>query len=109
MQAAKERDRQLEQSIVDAANLAESKRRQAEAVGKLVDANAMKSKEAVAALVSQAVNAAAEKAEEVRNIIGAWSDASGNLRKSDANTALLALVRKSPVLKGHIQVFGPVP
>ena len=56
MQAAKERNQLLEQSIVDAANQAESKRRQVEAVGKMVDANAAKSREEVSALVSQAVN-----------------------------------------------------
>ena len=56
MQAAKERSQLLEQSIVDAANQAESKRRQVEAVGKMVDANAAKSREEVAMLVSQAVN-----------------------------------------------------
>ena len=106
MQAAKERNQQLEQSIVDAANQAESKRRQAEAVGKLIDASAAKSKEDVAALVSQAVNAAAEKAEEVQNIIGAWSDAPGNLEKSQANADLLALVRKSTVLRDISKYLG---
>ena len=106
MRAAKERNQQLEQSIVDAANQAESKHRQVEAVGKLIDAIAVKSKEDVAALVSQAVNAAAEKAEEVRNIIGAWSNAPGNLEKSQANADLLALVRKSTVLRDISKYLG---
>lgn len=106
MQAAKEHNQLLEQSIVDAANQAESKHRQVEAVGKLVDANAAKSREEVAALVSQAVNAATEKAQEVQNIIGAWSNDPGNLEKSEVNTDLLALVRKSPVLRDISKYLG---
>ena len=106
MRAMKGRDSGLEQSIVDAANKAESKRRQVEAVGKLVDANAAKSRNDVAELVSLAVTAAAEKADEVRNIIGAWSDDPGNLEKNEANADLLALVRKSQVLRDIAKYLG---
>lgn len=106
MQAMKERDQGLERSVVNAANQAESKRRQVEAVGRLVDAGAAKSKEAVAAVVSAAVNAAAEKAEEVQSIIGAWGDEPGNLEKSEANADLLALVRKSQVLRDISKYLG---
>ena len=106
MRGAKERNQMLEQSAVDAANQAESKRRQVEAVGKLVDANAAKSKDDVAAVVAAAVSAAAEKAEEVQNIIGAWSDEPGNLEKNEANAGLLALVRKSPVLRDISKYLG---
>ena len=106
MRAAKERDPLLERSIVDAANQAEGKRRQVEAVGKLVDASAAKSSEDVAGLVAGAVSAAAEKAQEVQAIIGAWGDEPGNLEKSEANAELLALVRKSPVLKDIAKYLG---
>ena len=106
MQATKERGQGLEQSVVEAANKAESKRRQVEAVGKLVDANAAKSRDDVAGLVSLAVSAAAEKAEEVRNIIGAWSDEPGNLERNEANAGLLALVRKSQVLRDISRYLG---
>ena len=106
MQAMKGRDQLLEQSVVDAANQAESKRRQVEAVGKLVDASAAKSKNAVAAVVAAAVGAAAEKAEEVQNIISAWSDAPGNLEKNEANAELLTLVRQSPVLRDISKYLG---
>ena len=102
----KGRDSGLEQSIVDAANKAESKRRQVEAVGKLVDAGAAKGKEAVAAAVAMAVSAAAEKAEEVQSIIGAWGNAPGNLEKNEANAGLLALVRQSPVLRDISRYLG---
>lgn len=106
MRNTRERNQLLEQSIVDAANKAESKRRQVEAVGKMVDASAAKNGEAVAALVAQAVSAAAEKAEEVQNIIGAWGDDPGNLEKNEVNAGLLALVRKSPVLKDISKYLG---
>ncbi len=106
MQAMKDCGQDLEQSVVDAANKVESKRRQVEAVGKLVDANAAKSRNDVAELVSLAVTAAAEKADEVRNIIGAWSDEPGNLEKNEANADLLALVRKSQVLRDIAKYLG---
>ena len=106
MRAAKERDPLLERSIVDAANQAEGKRRQVEAVGKLVDASAAKSSEDVAGLVAGAVSAAAEKAQEVQAIIGAWSDEPGNLEKTEANADLLTLVRKSPMLKDISKYLG---
>ena len=106
MRAAKEHDPLLERSIVDTANQAEGKRRQVEAVGKLVDTNAAKSSEDVAGLVAGAVSAAAEKAQEVQAIIGAWGDEPGNLEKSEANAELLALVRKSPVLKDISKYLG---
>lgn len=106
MRKCTEKNTQLEQSVVDAANKVEGKHRQVEAVGKLVDANAAASKGDVAALVSQSVNAAAEKAQEVQDIIGAWSDDPGNLEKSAANAELLALVRKSPVLKNIAKYLG---
>ena len=106
MQATKERSKQLEQAIVDAANQAESKRQQVEAVGKLIDANAAKNRDEAAALVDIVVSSAAEKAEEVRNIIGAWSDEPGNLEKNEANAELLALVRNSPVLRNISKYLG---
>ena len=99
MQRCKERDPQLEQSVVEAANRADSKQRQVEAVGKMIDAKAAKNKADLTASVVQAVSAAVEKAEEVRNIIGAWSDEPGKLEKNEVNTGLLDLVRQSGVLK----------
>ena len=106
MQRCKERDPQLEQSVVEAANRADSKQRQVEAVGKMIDAKAAKNKDDLTASVAQAVSAAVEKAEEVRNIIGAWSDEPGKLEKNGVNTGLLDLVRKSDVLKDISKYLG---
>ena len=106
MQKCKERDVQLERSIVDAANKADSKQRQVAAVTKMIDAGAAQHKDAMTALVAQAVSAAAERAEEVQNIIGAWSDAPGDLKKNEVNTELLDLVRKSKVLKNISKYLG---
>ncbi len=106
MQRCKERDAQLEQSIVDAANRVDSKHRQVAAVGKMIDTSAAQHKEDLTALVSQVVSAAAEKAEEIQNIIGAWSDEPGKLEKNEVNTDLLDLVRKSQVLKDISKYLG---
>ena len=106
MRRCKERDPQLEQSVVEAANRVDSKQRQAEAVGKMIDAKAAKNKADLTASVVQAVSAAAEKAEEVQNIIGAWSDEPGKLEKNEVNTGLLDLVRQSDVLKQISKYLG---
>ena len=53
-----------------------------------------------------AYEAAAEKAEEVQNIIGAWSDDPGKLEKNEVNTGLLDLGRQSDVLKQISKYLG---
>ncbi|MCI8399268.1 MAG: hypothetical protein HFF90_07695 [Oscillibacter sp.] len=98
--------KELEQSVIKVANQAESKRRQVEAVGKMIDASAAGNQEAISALVAQAVQSATEKAEEVQAIIGAWSDEPGNLERNEVNEELLAQVRKSDVLKSVAKYLG---
>ena len=82
----------------DAANQAESKTQQAEAVAKMVDVTARQNKAAISESVSAAVGAAAEKAKEVQTILGAWSDDAGTMEKNASNTELLQKVRHSPAL-----------
>ena len=106
MQRCKEPDAQLEQQVIAAANQAESKQRQIAAVSKMVDTNAAKNQEAISGVIAQAVHAAAEKAEEVQNIISAWGDDPGNLERNEVNTALLETVRKSAVLKDVAKYLG---
>ena len=106
MERCKEHDAQLEQSVVDAANRLDSKRRQVEAVGKMINTSAAQHKDDMNTLVSQAISAAVEKAEEVQSIIGAWSDEPGKLEKNEVNTGLLELVRKSQVLKDVSKYLG---
>ena len=57
----------LEQAVIDAANQAESKTQQAEAVAKMVDTTARQNKAAISESVSAAVDAATEKAKEVHS------------------------------------------
>ena len=97
---------ELEQAVIKAANQAESKCRQVEAVGKLIDANISGNQDAISALVAQTVQSAAGKAEEVQAIIGAWSDEPGNLERNEVNEDLLARVRKSDVLKDIAKYLG---
>ncbi len=98
--------KELEQAVIKAANQAESKHRQVEAVGKMIDANISGNQDAISALVAQAVQSAAGKAEEVQAIIGAWSDEPGNLERNEVNEDLLARVRKSDVLKDIAKYLG---
>lgn len=92
--------------MVKAANDAESKRRQADAVNKLVDAGLAQNQTEAGALIARAVSAAAERAEEVQTILGAWSDAPGDMRKTDANAALLERVRDSKTLQDISRYLG---
>ncbi len=96
----------LEQAVIKAANQAESKRRQVEAIGKMIDANTAGNLDTISALVTQAVKSAAEKAEEVQAIIGSWSDEPGNLEKNTVNEELLARVRQSDTLKHVAKYLG---
>ena len=88
----------LEQAVIDAANQAESKTQQAEAVAKMVDTTARQNKAAISECVSAAVSAAAEKAKEVQIILGAWSDDAGTMEKNAVNAELLQKVRQNPTL-----------
>ena len=88
----------LEQTVIDAANQAESKTQQAEAVAKMVDTTARQNKAAISESVTVAVGAAAEKAKEVQTILGAWGDDAGTMEKNAVNTELLQKVRQNPAL-----------
>ena len=72
----------LEQAIIAAANTAESKQRQVEAVNGMIDVSAARNKDVVSTLVASATAQAAEKAEEVRSIIAAWGNEPGDLKLS---------------------------
>lgn len=106
IQHTPDHSKELEQAVIKAANQVESKRRQVEAVGKMIDANTVGNQNVISSLVAQAVQSAAEKAEEVQSIIGAWSDDPGNLEKNKVNEELLAKVRKSDVLKNVAKYLG---
>jgi len=106
LQQSKERNETLEAAAIDAANKAESKQQQVEAVSKLADASAAQHKEAIALAVSHAANAASERAEEVQNIISAWSDAPGNMERTKPNLELLNMVRQNQQLQEISKYLG---
>lgn len=106
LRGAPQDDPALSAAVVKAANDAESKRRQADTVNKLVDAGFAQNQAEAGALIARAVSAAAERAEEVQTILGAWSDAPGDMRKTDANAALLERVRDSKTLQDISRYLG---
>ena len=67
------------QALINAANRLDSKQRQVEAVSQMLDTTMLRQTEAVDLAVSAAVQAAAERAQEVQSIIGAWSDEPMNM------------------------------
>ena len=106
LQQSGSRNDTLEKSTVAAANRAESLGRQVEAVGKLIDATTAQHKDAVATMIAGSVKAAAERAEETRDILAAWGDGSGNMERSEVNAALLETVKKSENLKSIVRYLG---
>lgn len=104
--AAQPDDPSLNRDVIKAANEAESKRRQVEAVTKLIDDSAMQSKVAVGGIVHHALSAASQRAEEVQSIIGAWSNEPGNLQRTPENKALLERVRASDILRDIAKYLG---
>ena len=106
LQAAKEPNSTLEQEIVQTANRLESKSQQVEAVAKLIDTSSAQHKAEIAAAIATATKAASKKAEEVQNIIGAWSDDPANLERNPVNTTLLEKVRSSETLQMVAKYLG---
>lgn len=106
LQAAKERNSTLEQEIVQTANRLQSKSQQVEAVTKLIDTSSAQHKVEISSAIAAASKAASEKAEEVQNIIGAWSDDPANLERNPANTALLEKVRSCETLQMVAKYLG---
>lgn len=96
----------LNDAILKAANDADSKHRQVEAVTKLIDAGRTKYQQEITAIVSQALGAATEKAEEVHQIIGSWSSDPGNLQRTPVNEDLLQRVRQSKTLREISKYLG---
>lgn len=96
----------LNEAVIKAANEAQSKHRQVEAVGKLMDASQTQNKASISGIVQQAVAAAAEKAEEVQSIIGAWSNDPADLKRTPVNEALLERVRRSDTLRDISKYLG---
>lgn len=62
----------LEQQTIAAANRAQSQINQAEAVGRMVRDNMVKNKDGITALVAQASQAAAQKAQDTASALMAW-------------------------------------
>ena len=72
----------------------------------MIDVSAARNKDVVSTLVASATAQAAEKAEEVRSIIAAWGNEPGDLKRTEANTKILDLVRQSDVLKNVAKYLG---
>ena len=94
------------QALINAANRLDSKQRQVEAVSQMLDTTMLRQKEAVDLAVSAAVQAAAERAQEVQSIIGAWSDEPMNMCRTPENLVLLEKARQSTALKDISKYLG---
>lgn len=88
----------LEQELLAAANMAQSKQQQVDAVSKLIDTSMARNGNAIESVINVAIQAATGKAQEAQAILGAWGDDPGNLRRTPVNQELLDRVRKNEKL-----------
>lgn len=72
----------------------------------MLDTTMLRQTKTVDLVVSAAVQAATERAQEVQSIIGAWSDEPMNMCRTPENLALLEKVRQSTVLKDISKYLG---
>ena len=106
MRRSAQRSETMERAVIDAANTAESKWRQVEAVDRLIDAGLLRHKAAANKIVARAVSAAAERAGETERILAAWSNDPAHMEKSEVNMQLLSLVRESAALRDISKYLG---
>ena len=103
---AKQPDESLDKAVVAAANQLDSKQKQTDAVSKMIDTTLIRQSAQADEILSSAVTAARQKAEETQEIIGAWSDDPGNLTRCPVNTELLAKVHSKPQLREVAKYLG---
>jgi len=96
----------LNEAVIKAANEAQSKHQQVEAVGKLIDASQTQNRASVSGIIQQAMSAATEKAKEVQSIIGAWSSDPADLKRTPVNEEILERVRRSNTLRDIPKYLG---
>lgn len=93
-------DADLEKRTLEAANRAQSQVNQADAVGRMVQDNALKNRDGIASLIAQAAKSAAEKAESTASAIMAWGYGpdSSDPEKMEADRNLVERVCQSKTL-----------
>lgn len=106
LNTAKARSPALEQSVVDAANKADSKQRQAAAVEKLVETSLVRNQEQIEAIISTAMGQAKDTAQAVQSAVAAWSDDPGDMSRSEVNRALVEHMKGSPSLREVAKYLG---
>ena len=100
-------DENLGRKIVDKANMAASKTRQVEAVGRQIRDNLMKNQDAIVAIVAQAAQSSIEKAEETAAAIAAWGTGDGvGPEQMKLDREVVDRVRKSPALAEAARHLG---
>ena len=96
---------ELQQKLLQAANRLYSKEQQVERLNQIVKDNLAKSKPA-RKILTQAIAAARDKAEEVQNILRAWGDEAGESEISEVNRELVDKVRQNPNLLEIARYLG---
>lgn len=99
----------VEPELIKAANAAQSKARQVEAVSRMIQDDLMKNKEEIRRIVAAAAQAAAEKAQEADLALRAWGDGAddgADPKRMELRMELLQRVRQSPALREITRYLG---
>jgi uncharacterized protein with von Willebrand factor type A (vWA) domain len=103
-----EHDPELDQKIIDKANMAVGKLKQVEAVARIIDDNLMKNQDAIGDIVATAMQAAAEVAEITAQAVKAWGtgDNGAAPEQMALDRAVVDRVRKSATLSEVAKHLG---
>jgi len=96
----------LDNKIILLANKVESKSGQIEGLGKMVDRNLQKNKENLHEIIKTSVNAATQKAEQIKSVLAAWGSGSGEMTNNSVNSEILSRVKQSQKLLDIAKFLG---
>jgi uncharacterized protein with von Willebrand factor type A (vWA) domain len=99
-------DPALEKKLLQTANRAAGKVRQLDAISQMVDDNLQKNKEPLSAIVSGAVEAAMNAADEAQSIILSWGTGAGTPEHLEENRNLVKRVRENDQLRKIAKYLG---
>ena len=96
----------LDKKLLQTANRAAGKIRQLEALGQMVDDNLQKNKAEVTSIISDALEAAMDRADETQSIILSWGSDPGKMDVIPENRALMQKVRQNDMLRKIARYLG---
>jgi len=99
-------DPALDKKLLQTANRAAGMVRQLEALGQMADDNLQKNKAEAASIISGALSAAKDRADETRSVILSWGSDPGKMDAVPENRELMQKVRQNDMLRKIARYLG---